>query len=55
MRDQEDAPLIAVALVAKVDGLVTGDRDLLVLERVETIPILRTKQLLDLLDRQPRV
>lgn len=54
VRDHEDAPLAAAALVAKADGLVTGDRDLLVLEQVETIPILRTKQLLDLLDRQPQ-
>lgn len=52
VRDREDAPLVAAALVAKVDGLVTGDRDLLVLKQVETIPILRTIQLLALLDRQ---
>ena len=49
IRDPKDAPLAAAALVAQVDGLVTGDKDLLDLERVGTIPVFRTKRVLDLL------
>ncbi len=53
IRDPKDAPLAAAALVARVDGLVTGDKDLLDLERVRTIPVFRTRKLLDLLsDKQ---
>lgn|GEM_PF-4250457 len=52
MRDAKDAPLAAAALVAHVDGLVTGDQDLLLLRRIETIPVMRTKQLLELLESQ---
>jgi predicted nucleic acid-binding protein len=54
VRDQTDAPPAAAAVAAGVDALVTGDKDLLVLEEVETIPVLRTKQLLELLDRRAR-
>ncbi len=53
VRDPKDAPLIAAATVVAVERLVTGDKDLLVLGEVETIPILRTKQLLELLDHEP--
>ncbi len=49
IRDPKDAPLAAAALVARVDCLVTGDKDLLDLERVGTIPVLRTRKVLDLL------
>src|SRR5437773_502876 len=49
IRDPKDAPLAAAALVARVDGLVTGDKDLLDLERVGTIPVWRTRRVLDLL------
>ncbi len=53
IRDPKDAPLAAAALVARVDGLVTGDKDLLDVERVGTIPVLRTRKVLDLLsDKQ---
>lgn len=53
MRDPKDAPLVAAAHAAGVDGLVTGDKDLLDLERVDTIPVLRTRKVLALLsDKQ---
>ena len=39
-RDPEDDYLIAYALVGQADYLVTGDRDLLVLEYVEPVKIL---------------
>ncbi len=55
IRDQEDAPLAAAGVVAQVDALVTGDRDLLVLKQIGTIPILRTKELLEVLDSRSEV
>ena len=39
-RDPEDDYLIAYALVGQADYLVTGDRDLLVLEHIEPVKIL---------------
>jgi uncharacterized protein len=39
-RDPEDDYLIAYALIGRAEYLVTGDRDLLVLERVESVDIL---------------
>lgn len=55
IRDQKDAPLAAAGVVAEVDALVTGDKDLLVLRQIETIPILRTRELLELLDSRSGV
>ena len=49
LRDPRDAALIAATVGTKADCLVTGDKDLLVLERVGGIRILRTRQVLDLL------
>jgi predicted nucleic acid-binding protein len=49
LRDPTDAPLAAAAVVAKAEGLVTGDRDFLDLGHLGPIRILRTKQLLGLL------
>lgn len=53
LRDPMDAPLVAAALVAGTDGLVTGDKDLLDVGRIGTIIVLRTRQLLDLLAGRP--
>jgi putative PIN family toxin of toxin-antitoxin system len=39
-RDADDDWILPATLVAKADALVTGDKDLLVLERHEGIPIL---------------
>lgn len=55
IRDPKDAPLAAAGVVAEVDALVTGDKDLLALKQIETIPVLRTRELLELLDGQPEV
>lgn len=49
LRDPRDAALVAAAVRTKADGLVTGDKDLLILERVRGIPVLRTRRVLDLL------
>ncbi len=39
VRDANDLPVLAGALRAAAEILVTGDKDLLVLEQVETLPI----------------
>lgn len=51
IRDPKDAPLAAAGIVAGVDALVTGDKDLLVMKEVDSIPILRTREFLELLNR----
>ncbi len=39
-RDPSDRPFLALALVAKADVLITGDKDLLVLTSTFSVPIL---------------
>jgi len=39
-RDPFDRPFLALALTAKADALITGDKDLLALSSVFTVPIL---------------
>ena len=39
-RDKDDDHILAAALKAKVDCIITGDNDLLVLKAIEGIPIL---------------
>ena len=48
-RDPDDDLILAAALAAKADALVTGDRDLLVLKRFKGIPILTPRECLALL------
>ena len=48
-RDADDDWILATALAGKADALVTGDKDLLVLERYEGIPILAPRDCLALL------
>lgn len=45
----DDDWILATALAAKADALVTGDRDLLVIERHEAMPILTPRDCLALL------
>ena len=45
-RDADDDWILATTLAAKADALVTGDDDLLVLERHEGIPILTPRDCL---------
>ena len=47
IRDADDLPILAAALSAGADILVTGDGDLLVLEKVGALEILTPRQLLD--------
>ncbi len=49
-RDPKDDYLIAYALVGRADYLVTGDKDLLVLEQVDDLRILTPRAFLTLLE-----
>ena len=51
VRDRQDVPILAGAIAASVDSLVTGDQDLLVLKIVKGVRILRTRDVLAMLDR----
>ncbi len=51
-RDPKDDYLIAYALVGRADYLVTGDKDLLVLEQVDDLRILTPRAFLTLLEAQ---
>ena len=46
-RDPFDRPFLALALTAKADALVTGDKDLLMLAEVFSVPILLPAMLRD--------
>ncbi len=48
LRDLKDTKIIACALSAKADYIVTGDNDLLVLKKYKEIPILSPRSFLDL-------
>lgn len=49
MRNPSDAPVLACAIAAKADGIVTGDLDLLELELAAGMPRYRTRTLLSVL------
>lgn len=49
LRDPDDAKIIATAIAANAEVLITGDQDLLVLRDVQGIRILTPAQFLDLL------
>lgn len=40
-RDPKDNQFLDVSVEGNVDALITGDKDLLVLEKIESIPIIR--------------
>ncbi len=48
-RDSKDDMLLEAAVAGRVNYLVTGDKDLLVLEQVETTPIITPREFLELL------
>jgi putative PIN family toxin of toxin-antitoxin system len=48
-RDKEDLPVLGTALAGHADYLITGDKDLLVLERYKNIPIVTPRQFWELL------
>jgi uncharacterized protein len=50
-RDRDDDEVLAVAVAAKAEAIVTGDKDLLTLKHYEGIAILSPRQLIEMLDR----
>lgn len=50
-RDSKDDKFLACAIEARVDYLVTGDEDLLVLKKYEGIKIVTPRQFLEILNR----
>jgi putative PIN family toxin of toxin-antitoxin system len=50
-RDPDDDRLIACAVVGEADVIVSGDNDLLALQRVGDIPILTAAQFLEMLEQ----
>ncbi|MGB3295616.1 MAG: putative toxin-antitoxin system toxin component, PIN family [Phormidesmis sp.] len=49
LRDPADAKIIATAIAAQAQALITGDRDLLVLQTVQNVPMLTPAQFLSAL------
>ena len=46
-RDPDDVKILGLAVVANVDCIVTGDKDLLILEKFQGIPILTPRSFYD--------
>ena len=53
-RDRFDRPFLAIALTAKADALITGDKDLLALSRLCAVPILTPAAFRDRMQAQAR-
>ena len=47
LRDPKDLLVLAAAVAARADAVVTGDDDLLVMESFEGIPIMKARQALE--------
>ncbi len=47
LRDPKDLPVLAAAVAARVDAIVTGDADLLSLKSFEGIPIITPRKALE--------
>jgi putative PIN family toxin of toxin-antitoxin system len=54
LRDPKDAHVLAAALAARCDLIVTGDRDLLEAEPVEGVKVVRSSEALRILHRSAR-
>ena len=50
LRDADDLPVLACALSAEVDVIITGDKDLLALNPFENIPIITVANALERLE-----
>jgi putative PIN family toxin of toxin-antitoxin system len=51
-RDPDDDEVLAVAIAAEAEMILTGDKDLLVLKQFQGIRILSPRQFVELLDRR---
>ena len=47
LRDADDLPVLACAVAAEVDVIITGDKDLLALNRFKGIPIITVNEALE--------
>ena len=54
IRDKDDLKVLAAAKAAKADVIITGDKDLLVLEEFEDIPILPPREFLKFINKRKR-
>lgn len=50
LRDPKDLPVLACAIAARVDAIVSGDNDLLSLKSFQGIPIMNARQALEKLN-----
>jgi len=53
VRDPKDTPILACAIAARAECLVSGDKDLLVLGSVEGVALRRTREVLADIERTP--
>jgi uncharacterized protein len=51
-RDKDDDEVLATALIAKAEIILTGDKDLLTLKEFQGIKILSPRQFVELMDRR---
>jgi putative PIN family toxin of toxin-antitoxin system len=51
-RDPDDVGVLGLALAGKADAIVTGDRDLLVLERFRGVSIITPREFSDMISKE---
>jgi putative PIN family toxin of toxin-antitoxin system len=51
-RDEDDVKVLGLAIASSADYIVTGDKDLLILERYQKIPILSPRAFSDIIHKQ---
>ena len=54
IQDQDDLPILSAAISAGADVFVTGDKELLDIDRIENLAILSPRQFWEKLKAQPR-
>jgi putative PIN family toxin of toxin-antitoxin system len=54
IQDQDDLPILSAAISARADVFVTGDKELLAIDRIEKLTILSPRQFWEKLKAQPR-
>lgn len=54
IQDQDDLPILSAAISAKADVFVTGDKELLGIDRIDKLAILSPRQFWEKLKAQPR-
>lgn len=54
IQDQDDLPILSAAIAAEADVFVTGDKELLDIDRIEKLAILSPRQFWEKLKAQPR-